>query len=202
LAKKKAKPGKTKSDKALDQRLAKSIGHPIRIDALRILNERVASPSELAKVFGEGVPQVSFHIKELRDYGCIELVDEEPRRGAMEHYYRAVKPPLVTDAQARKLSKSTREEISTIMLQTVIAESVGALRSGSFDSRTDRHLSWMPMTLDEEGWGEVTAMLARALEEAEEIKAKSAKRLDDSDEAGVTAIVSMMGFERSKSRWS
>ena len=87
-----------------------------------------------------------------------------------------------------------------MMLQAVIGEAVGALRTGSFDSRTDRHLSWVPIKLDEEGWGEVVSLLAEALAGVQEIGARAANRLTAGDERGIEAVVSMMGFERSASR--
>lgn len=185
----------TKRKKAVSDRLAMAVGHPIRIDALRILNERTASPSELAKELGKGVSQVSYHIKELRQGKCIELVRTEPRRGAVEHYYRATEPAMVDDDQWAKLPKTTREEISATVLQAIIGAAASSLQAGTFDERDDRHLSWMPMNLDEKGWEELTAMLADALESAERIKAASADRLSKGDEAGFSAMVSMMGFE-------
>jgi DNA-binding transcriptional ArsR family regulator len=186
---------KAKQGRVVSERLAMAIGHPIRIDALRILNERVASPSELAKELGMGVSQVSYHIKELRRQNCIELVKTEPRRGAVEHYYRATEPELVDDRELMRLPEAKRQEISTGVLQTVIAATAGSLQSGTFDARGDRHLSWVPMQLDEKGWKELTNALGRALKEVEGIKAASAKRLGSSDEPGIPAAVTMVGFE-------
>lgn len=186
---------KAKQGRVVSERLAMAIGHPIRIDALRILNERVASPSELAKELGMGVSQVSYHIKELRRQNCIELVKTEPRRGAVEHYYRATEPELVDDRELMRLPEAKRQEISTGVLQTVIAATAGSLQSGTFDARGDRHLSWVPMQLDEKGWKELTNALGKALKEVEGIKAASAKRLGAGDEPGIPAAVTMMGFE-------
>lgn len=45
------------------------------------------SPNELSKGLGEGLSQVSYHVKVLKEYGCIKLKKTEPRRGAVEHYY-------------------------------------------------------------------------------------------------------------------
>jgi DNA-binding transcriptional ArsR family regulator len=189
---------KTKQSRAVSERLAMAVGHPIRIDALRILNERMASPSELAKELGKGVSQVSYHIKELRRYKCIELVKTEPRRGAVEHYYRATAPAMVDDKEWAKLPESTRQDISATVLQTVIGAAAGSLQAGRFDQRSDRHLSWMPMLLDEQGWQELTSMLAGALEAAERIKAASAERLSAAEEPGFSTMVAMMGFETAR----
>ncbi len=180
---------------AVSERLAMAIGHPIRIEALRILNERVASPSELAKELDMGVSQVSYHIKELRRQNCIELVRTEPRRGAVEHYYRATEPELVSDRELAQLSEAKRQEVSIGVLQTVIAATAGSLQAGTFDKRSDRHLSWVPMQLDETGWKELTKALAKAVKEVEGIKAASAKRLGDGDAPGIASMVAMMGFE-------
>ena len=49
----------------------------------------MASPNELSKELEEGLSQVSYHVKVLKDFECIEMVKTEPRRGAVEHYYRA-----------------------------------------------------------------------------------------------------------------
>lgn len=186
---------KAKQGRAVSERLAMAIGHPIRIDALRILNERVASPSELAKELGMGVSQVSYHIKELRRQKCIELVRTEPRRGAVEHYYRATEPPQIDAKELAKLSESKRLGVSAAVLQTIISAAAGSLQAGTFDKRSDRHLSWVPMHLDEKGWKELTKVLSRALKETEQVKGASAERLSRSGEPGTAAMVAMMGFE-------
>lgn len=49
-----------------------------------------SSPNEIAKAFGEPLTNVSYHVRMLHDLGVIELSDTEPRRGALEHYYKPV----------------------------------------------------------------------------------------------------------------
>lgn len=186
---------KTKQSRAVSERLAMAVGHPIRIDALRILNERTASPSELARELQVPVTLVSYHIKELRKHRCIELVKTLPRRGAVEHFYRAIAPAIVEDDDWAKLPESTRQEISATVLESILSGAMGSLQAGAFDSRKDRHLSWMPMSLDEEGWRELTAMLADSLEAAERIKAASAERLSAAGDTGFPAMIALMGFE-------
>ncbi len=57
---------------ALDQRMVKAIGHPIRMRLLTILNQRVASPKELAAEIGSPIGTVSYHIRLLLDLGAID----------------------------------------------------------------------------------------------------------------------------------
>ena len=61
----------------------------MRVRALEVLNERVASPSELAKELGEPLGNVAYHVKILEENDAIELVRTAPVRGALEHFYRA-----------------------------------------------------------------------------------------------------------------
>ena len=67
----------------------KALAHPLRVRALAILTEREASPSELAEELDEPLGNVSYHVRLLHDLGLIELVGTTPRRGAIEHHYRA-----------------------------------------------------------------------------------------------------------------
>jgi DNA-binding transcriptional ArsR family regulator len=179
----------------IDQRLVRALGHPVRVYALTILNERVASPNEISKELGESVGHVSYHIKVLKECECIELVDTAPRRGAMEHYYRATDRAFLKPEEWASLPNTIRPGLSASGLKTIINDAASALLAGTFDKRIDRHLSWTPMILDEDGWEELKATLLENLENVLEIQAKSAARLTKADAAGIPVSVAMLGFE-------
>ena len=44
----------------------------------------------------------------LRDYDCVELVRTEPRRGALQHFYRATARPNLDEDQWRTLPSGPR----------------------------------------------------------------------------------------------
>ena len=78
----------TSNDRAVEEAgLHRALGHPMRVQVLEILNERVASPTELARHLDVPLARLSYHIRLLAEEGWIELVDTVPRRGALEHYY-------------------------------------------------------------------------------------------------------------------
>ena len=185
---------KSKSKGKVDQRLIKALAHPLREDILAILNERVASPNELAKGLGEGLSQVSYHVKVLKDCECLELVKTEPRRGAVEHYYRATARAFLSDRDWERLPDAARAGLSVGLLQGIVDDAMAALRAGTFEARGDRHLSWTPLIVDEEGWQDLVALLAETLEGVLDIQAKSAGRLAETDE-GISAAVTIMGYE-------
>ena len=115
---KRSKRGKkAKSNRGVNQALVKSLAHELRAEILAILNERMASPNELAKELGEGLSQVSYHVKVLKDYEVIRLVKTEPRRGAVEHYYRATSRAYLTDRDWHELPDSVRVGMSADLFQ-------------------------------------------------------------------------------------
>jgi DNA-binding transcriptional ArsR family regulator len=179
----------------VDPRLAKALSHPMRTRILSILNEQVASPNEIADMIDERLPNVSYHVRALQELGCIELVRTAQRRGAIEHYYRAVTRPFFSDRDWKRLPRSARQAVADVVLQLVWDDLSGAIRGGTFEGRSDRHLSRSPLTLDERGWSEVNELLGKTLGQAEQIAAKSAKRLAKSEEAGIPARLVMMSFE-------
>jgi len=179
----------------VDPRIAKALSHPMRARILGILDERVASPNEIAEMIDERLPNVSYHVRALLDLGCIELVDTAQRRGAIEHYYKAVVRPFFSDRDWKRLPRSGRQAISDVALKVVWEDVSAAMKAGTFDGRADRHLSHNDITLDEEGWRDVRDALAEMLDEVQRIESASAARLKKSGEEGVSTIVVAMQFE-------
>lgn len=161
--------------------MAKALAHPLRVQLLSLLNEGVASPNELAKKLDEPLTNVSYHVRMLHDLGCIELVDTEPRRGALEHYYRAIMRPFFADKDWKRLPKNARGSISDAVLQLVWEDSAEAIKTGLFDEREDRHLSRSVLCVDDQGWDDLNALLVETLDQAMQIQADSASRAAKSD---------------------
>lgn len=193
-AKAKSKNRKKKSN-GVDQRLVKALAHPLRVEILTILNERMASPNELSKELEEGLSQVSYHVKVLRDFECIEMVKTEPRRGAVEHYYRATERAFLTDRDWQSLPDSVKPGVSASAIEIIVDDVVASMDAGCFDAREDRHISWTPGVVDEQGWRESVDLVAETLEKVIKIHAGSAKRLAKSSEEGIPATTVLMNFE-------
>jgi DNA-binding transcriptional ArsR family regulator len=179
----------------VDPRIAKALSHPMRARILVILNERVASPNEIAEMIDERLPNVSYHVRALLDLGCIELVDTAQRRGAIEHYYRAIVRPFFSDSDWKRIPRSGRQAISDTLLHVIWDDVSESIETGAFDSRADRYLSHSPMRVDEQGWSEIARVMARALGEVEKIESQSARRLKKAKESGVPTSVVLMQFE-------
>jgi DNA-binding transcriptional ArsR family regulator len=182
--------------KTVDELVVFVVQHPIRVDALQILNEGEASAAQIARKTGEDMKKVGHHVKALADAGCIELVRVEKNRGAEEHFYVASLKPCIGDAEWAMLPPQARHEISALMFQAIVAEALAAFRNGTFDSRLNRHVSWQPLKLDDEGWTELMQELEDSLERIDAIRLRSEERLIASGETGFQAIAAALGFER------
>jgi hypothetical protein len=143
---------------------------------LAALSEKEASPSELAEEMRESLGVVSYHTRILLDLKCIELVRETPRRGAVEHHYRAIERPYFSDDDWAQLPAPVKASISQTTLSEIWRDVGNAVDAETFDSRNDRHLAWMNLTLDDRGWAELNDILAAVIERAYEIQAESLER--------------------------
>ena len=82
---------------SIDQRLAKALSSSLRVRALALISEGVASPKAISDRLGLDVRTVAYHVRVLRELGCIELIETEQRRGATEHIYRVTDQALEKD---------------------------------------------------------------------------------------------------------
>jgi DNA-binding transcriptional ArsR family regulator len=180
----------------VDPRIAKALSHPMRARILMILNERVASPNEIADTIDERLPNVSYHVRALLELGTIELVDTAQRRGAIEHYYRAIVRPFFSDRDWKRLPRSGRQAISDSILQIVWDDVSESIKAGTFEARADRNLTHSRMVLDEQGWEEMTKLLNGVFGEVEKIEAGSRSRLKKAGNgAGIPTTFAQMHFE-------
>src|SRR3954453_17122877 len=155
---------RTKQKDDVEQIVAKAFAHPLRVQILIILNEKVASPNLLAQELDRSLNLVAYHVRVLEKYDCIELVGTKQRRGATEHFYRATRRQFLTDSEWSRLPKSLRPGVSGAMLKSAFDDVDEALDAGTFDEMDDRHLSRTPMVVDKKGWEDTAAVLTGALE--------------------------------------
>lgn len=187
---------KTKNKKeGVEQVVAKAFAHPLRVQILIILNEKVASPNMLAQQLDQSLNLVAYHVRVLEKYDCIELVDTKQRRGATEHFYRATRRQFLTDSEWSRLPKSLRPGLSGAMLKTAFDDVEEALDQNTFDELEDRHLSRTPMVVDRKGWEDAAGVLAETLERLIEIQSEATERLGENGEEGIHSKVLMLHFK-------
>jgi DNA-binding transcriptional ArsR family regulator len=183
-------------DLAVQQRMLKALAHPIRMRALIILNERVASPSEIAEELGESLGVVAYHMRTLEQLQCIELVRREQRRGAVEHYYRALERPWITDEELEQLPDAMRRGLSASIFKHLI-EDVAHASTAEGLARADHCMMRAPVLLDQQAWDELKGLIDDLFERALELQAETMNRLIASGEDdSIAAILGLQLFER------
>lgn len=183
---------------ALDPRLIKAISHPLRHRLLVQLNEREASPKQLADHLGESLGRVSHHVRVLDAIGAITLVRTEPRRGAVEHFYRAAVRPWLPDSQGAATARAPRRAVYEEYLHRVGDSLAATVDSGAFDP-LQAHVSYTLLDLDERTMSQVAGILETALARIVEVNAASEQRLADArtdTPPAMRAEVAMLLFER------
>jgi DNA-binding transcriptional ArsR family regulator len=170
----------------LDESLLRAISHPLRHRLLGMLDGRTASPNQLARELDLPLGRVSYHIRLLNDLGAIELVRTEPRRGALEHFYRAVTTVWFSEADWQKLPRSARRGILGQNLQHIFGSVTAAADAGGFDNPSSVVLR-APLELDEEAQTEIAELLRETIERAREINLRAAERRSDGNGTSTTA---------------
>jgi DNA-binding transcriptional ArsR family regulator len=179
----------------ITQQLAKALAHPLRVRILTSLQKGISSPNQLAQELGEPLGNVSYHVKTLLEYDCVELVKTEPRRGAVEHFYRATERAFFSDADWAKIPSSARKGISGVILESIGEDATAAMTAGTIDARTDTHITRSPLLLDEKGWTELNAVLADTLNRANEIQEEAASRLAADKAEAIPTSLAILHFE-------
>ena len=186
---------KTKKKDGVEQIVAKAFAHPLRVQILIILNERVASPNILSQELDQSLNLVAYHVRVLEKYDCIELVDTKQRRGATEHFYRATRRQFLTDSEWSRMPSALRPGLSGAMLKSLFDDVEEAVSKGTFDELDDRHLSRVPMVVDKQAWSDVVDLLASTLDRVLEIQAEASQRLAESGTEGMLTKVEMLHFK-------
>jgi hypothetical protein len=141
------------------------------------------------------VGHVGYHVRKLQQLDLIELVDEKPVRGAVEHFYRGIERPMVTEEEFKEQTVAEREVWTRTILQHHVADIARSMDEHTFDARVNRVISRIPMVVDEEGFAELSDLHMEAWERTLEIQAKSAERMTQSKEEGIPTVSTTMFFE-------
>lgn len=181
-----------------DPRLVKALAHPLRVQILSTLEDRIASPSDLATELDAPLGNVSYHVRTLADLGLVKLVKRRTRRGAVEHYYQARGRAQVTNRAWAQVPGVVKRSMVAVALEQAVDQAGAAAAAGGFDHE-DANLSRQRVQLDAEGFRELSAAIGRLHVELAAIQERSASRLEKAgEEAELQAGLVTMLFEVEK----
>src|ERR1700736_3344829 len=178
-----------------DPRLVKALAHPLRVRILAVLQQKTASPSEIAEELSMPLGNVSYHVRVLADFGLIKLVRRTPRRGAIEHHYEAVGRLRISDQAWAQVPDVVKEAMIGATIMQISDYVNAAATTGGFD-KPQAHITRSPLVLDAQGLKELSVEVMKLHDRAQRIQEQSIKRLQRSDHTGQTDVgLVLMLFE-------
>ena len=176
--------------------LAAAMSHPTRVHAITILGMRTASPREIAEEIDERLNNVTYHLRQLQELGCIELVRTERVRGGrvLEHFYRATSRVYFDEAAWAVLNQKEKLDLTTVAIRIVSEDIEEAMAAGTFFAQDSAHISRLPMVLDPDGWQEVIEVVSRATEDLIDITGRVAERCAGGEPPSIHAKVELLQF--------
>ena len=180
----------------IDQRLVRALSHPLRIQILELLTDRVASPNWLSQQLDVSLSHVAYHTSALDKCGCLVLVKTAQRRGATVHFYKATPDAFVGSRDWRGVPRPVLGGVSGATLQTFLDKATAALEAGTLDGREDTIFRWMPLLLDQTGWDDVVTIMEEATEKILAAQRQSQDRLAaNGAEDAISTVIGLASFE-------
>jgi DNA-binding transcriptional ArsR family regulator len=180
----------------VNPRLAMAMSHPTRVHAMKVLFERTASPKEIAAEMDEPLNNVTYHVKQLLELGCIELVRIQPVHGGrvVEHFYRATRRAIFDSEAWEQFGEKEKMDVTASIMRLISGDITDAMSHGTFYEPDDNHLSRSPMVVDPEGWDEVNALLDQTLRQLFEIQERCVTRRQDAETEDMHIKVEIIHF--------
>lgn len=187
-------------------RLSKVFADEICLRIVAELNLRAMSVPQFHREFstemgGISVDSVRTRFRKLIELGWLTKVgvnSGEGRRGPSEHLYRATEPAIFDSKTWAEVPGSIKAHYSWRTFDQLTEQVKQAMEAGTFDARDDRHLTWLLLRLDQQGWETVIAELAAVFACIFEEQASAKQRLSKSGEAPIRMTVALAGFESPK----
>lgn len=164
---------------AMDPQLMRAMTHPTRIKIVAEINKpgRLLSPRSFSDQEDVALSSASYHFRALEKFGCIEIAEERPVRGATEHIYKASRRMLFDSEEWAALPEIVKAGTAARALSDYLKTAREAIEAGTFEARDDSHLSWTTARVDDRGWCKASKVMADALEQLLAIEAECAPRL-------------------------
>jgi hypothetical protein len=180
-------------------RLSKVFVDPLRMKILAECNIREMSPKGFFEEFGGGsLSRVSRAFDVLVEYEWLYQTRTETggkRRGAVEHFYRATESAVFDQTVWPDVPASLRAMVSWRILETFNGQVKEAMEAGTMDARDDRHFSWTPLRLDQQGWESVVAWLDAIFFFLFEEQEEANLRMVETGEKPIPMTVALAAFE-------
>lgn len=181
-------------------RLSKVLADPVRVRILAECSIEAMSPRGFRDAFGgPSLADIAQDFEVLEQFGWLGRVPTEAVT-APEKFDRlySTTEPLVFDSEWPGIPSSSKALVTRRIVETLSGRVKEAMKGGTIDERPDRHLSWTPLALDQQGWdtiiAQVDALFYALFEEQDDANA----RMAESGEEPIPMTVGLLAFESPK----
>jgi hypothetical protein len=184
----------------IDHRRVKAARHPLRVQILNVLTEEgPMSPKTMSGHLDQSLNVVSYHMSQVlfKDLALIEIADEIPRRGAIEHVFRIKPEATIGHPDWQKmLPKIMAGDLKASALRTFLEQltaAAAAVDQNQLDP--DDVVGWVPVRVDKKGRRKVAKVWSEAFEKVARIEEESKAQVERDPGQAVTLVVGATTFE-------
>lgn len=171
------------------------IRHPLQVRIVSACTRGEVAVADFAAMEKKPRSTVAYHFRALLKKRYIRISKKERDHGGVRYFYVADRKAIITDREFEQMTDKQKHQTSAVVLYDFLGRAKEALETGTMDARSDSHLSWDHMDLDEEGFVELSNEYARMLERCLEIGAEASVRLKNGEERAIHTTVALAAFE-------
>jgi hypothetical protein len=178
---------------------AKLCANPVDLRIVDELNRRELSPKLLHALMTDlTLPGSDRRLRKIARHGWSAEVRQATggrRRGATEHFYRAVGPALADNESWAELPEELKATVASRTFEQLREKVKEAVDAGTLDARVDRHLTWSLLRLDRVGWERVVGVVEGFFAALGDEERDATQRIRVSGEKPILATVGLAAFE-------
>jgi DNA-binding transcriptional ArsR family regulator len=183
-------------DAELLRSLANAMADPLRVRIFTAISERPGiSVREIAGWVGETNRKIRYHVEALQAQGLVEVQGEARRRGAVERQYRSSIDAIIYTDDERLIPAAQERRIAVEVLKMVMADATNSVASGHFGAREGHCELRIRGEVDVDGWNELSELLIRMTDQADDIIRRSRTRCEETGKNGIEVTAAMLLFE-------
>jgi DNA-binding transcriptional ArsR family regulator len=178
---------KTHYIKNLEQ--ARLLTDPFKLKLLEQFAHQARTTKQVADRLGEKAPKLYRHVDALAEAGLLELVEEKPKRGTVERYYRTVATRFEVQPQTITSGRKDQNE-AVFLIEKIFSDTrkdLVRLTEAEAQNQDEKHkqplIAKLSISASEKDLGRLQKKLEEWMEECNTLAArKSAKNPVNKDE--------------------
>jgi predicted transcriptional regulator len=176
--------------------------HPLRAEIFRLIRDKgPINPKEVARRLKADTKDVSYHVRKLKEFNCIEEVNKSRVRGVTKTFYRATEVHMVDTEDWAELAKddpAMAEFLVDEFMQNIVDDYTESRQGGVVGLDEEFWIIRRPLVLDPEGVREAQKASKKYENTMVDIAARSAERRRTQGAEDVPTSSSIVFFKMPK----